>query len=199
MLDVFIDVDSTLNDFSEGYYAYYNKIYGTSHKFKKRNLTQYEISKSIPGITEQEAIDARTKIFSTPGFWLDIPIYPNAAKAVKWINNNFRVFILTAPWVDYLDCAKEKYLWIQKNLPFLPINRVILSNNKSVIHRDSILIDDHINNLYSFKGKTIKFNQPYNKQGMANFEAGSWNQVLSIMKKIKRELERSGHINRLLK
>jgi len=129
MIDVFIDMDSTMNDFAKGYVNYFNHLYKTNHKLRKKNLTRYEISKSIPGISESEAITTRAAIFSFPGFWFDLPIYPNVATTVEWISENFNTYVLTAPWIDYRDCVKEKYLWIEEHLPFIPLNKVTYNKN----------------------------------------------------------------------
>lgn len=195
MVDVFIDMDSTMNDFATGYVNYYNKLYGTSHKLSRKDLIQYEISKCIPDLTDDEAFDSRERIFGTPGFWVDLPIYPNASQVIEWINSNFNTYILTAPWVNtYGICIPEKYEWVQKHLPFFPLNKVIFMHDKHLIHPDSVLIDDHAKNLGRWRGKTIKYVYPYNKNSLSHFEADSWNKVGRLMKGIKKDLEKHGRI-----
>lgn len=195
-MDVFVDMDSTMNNFTAGYVNYYNRLYNTDHVIKKKDLVQYEISKCIPGISEKQAVEARTRIFSTPGFWVDIPAYDNMTKTMKWINENFNTYILTAPWIAYKGCVGEKYEWMEKHLPFIPLDKVIFSHDKSVIHKNSLLIDDYPKNLGTFRGKTMKYLYPFNAKSMANFEVKDWKQVLREMKKIKRDLGRHGSITR---
>lgn len=195
-MDVFVDVDNTLNNFTVGYTNYYNKIYGTNHIIKPKDLVQYEISKCIPGLSEEDVVETRSKIFSTPGFWVNIPIYNNAASALKWISENFSTYILTTPWLEYKDCVREKYEWIEKHLPFFPLNRVIFSHAKHLIHSNSLLIDDYPKNIGRFQGKTMKYLYPFNQHTMSNFEAKNWKQVLRLMKKIKKDVDVHGRITR---
>lgn len=186
MIDVFVDMDSTMNDFAAGYIKYFNRIYGTKHKLSRKDLFRYEISKCIPGLNDDKALEAKFNIFSTPGFWVDIPIYPGVKKTMKWMNDNLNTYILTAPWFDYEDCVKEKYRWIKHHLPFFPLDKVIFCHDKHVIHNNSILIDDNVKNLHAFKGKVLKINYPYNSDATVDYAAKTWGQVLTVMKYIKK-------------
>jgi len=184
-MDVFIDMDSTMNNFASGYINYYNKRFGTNVSLTKTHLTNYEISKCIPGLPEDEAVRARNDIFGTPNFWIDLPIYPGVREAVEWISNNFNTYILTAPWIPYKDCAKEKYIWIENHLPFFPLDKVIFCHDKHLINKDSLLIDDHVKHIEGFKGKTLKINYPYNNVAAATYDADDWFEILKVMKSIK--------------
>jgi len=181
-MDIFIDMDSTMNDFALGYVSYYNALYGTKHVLSNKNLLTYEISKCIPNLKEEEAIKARNEIFSTSNFWLDLPIYPNVVEAVEYMYNNFNTYILTAPWVMYKDCPKEKYEWVETYLPFFPLENVIFCHDKHLIHENSLLIDDNPKCLTSFSGKTLKINYPFNKDVITHYDANNWEGILSIVK-----------------
>jgi len=181
-MDIFIDMDSTMNNFTDGYISYYNHLYGTKHTLTNNDLLVYEISKCIPGLSNESAIKARDEIFSTPGFWYDLPIYSGVQKAVEWMYNNFNTYILTAPWVLYKDCPKEKYQWIEKYLPFFPLENVIFCHDKHLIHENSLLIDDNPKYLTSFSGKTLKINYPFNKDVITHYDADDWESILSIVK-----------------
>jgi 5'-nucleotidase len=175
---------------------YYNKMYNANIKLRKKDLFRYEISKCIPGLEDDEAEKRRNIIFSTPGYWTDLPIYPNAAKVVEWIYQNFNTYILTAPWVDYRDCVPEKYDWIKNHLPFFNLQKVIFCHDKHIIHDQGILIDDNVKHINMFQGKTVRYAYPYNAQAMSTHSADNWNQVLSIMKKMKKELDKNGRFTR---
>jgi len=195
-MDIFIDLDSTTNDFTKGYVSYYNKLYNKNVKLKKKDLLRYEISKTVHPSNEKEAEDIRSRIFSIPEFWTDLPLFPNAASSIEWIFDSFNTYIITAPWIPYKDCLKMKWEWIENNLPFFPLNKVIFSNDKSIIHKNSILIDDHPKHLIGTKGHTLKMNYPFNEKTPSTWEANNWKQILSIMKKIKKDLNKNGRITR---
>lgn len=187
-MDIFIDLDSTTNDFTTGYVNYYNKLYNKKVKLRKKDLYKYEISKVVHPHDDKEAEAIRSKIFSIPEFWTDLPLFPDAAASIEWIFNNFNTYIITAPWIHYEDCLKMKWIWIKEQLPFFPLNKVIFSNDKSIIHKDSILIDDNSKHLIKTKGKTIKMNYPFNKNTSSTWEANNWKQILRIMKRVKKDL-----------
>lgn len=193
-MDIFIDIDSTISDFTAGYLKYYNKLYNKNVKLRKKDLIRYEISKTVHPSDEKEAEDIRSEIFAIPEFWEDLPLFPNAVETVEWIYNNFNTYLITAPWLPYKDCIRKKQEWVETNLPFFPLNKVIFTNDKSIIHSNSILIDDYEKHLLDTRGKTIKMKYPFNKDTPSTWEADNWKQILRIIKNVKKDLNKYGRI-----
>lgn len=182
MYKVFLDMDSTLNEFTEGYINYYNRIYREKIVLKNEDLWQYEISKCIPNLTSEEAEKRKRAIFKVPGYWQNIPIKEGAITAVRWIYDNFDTYILTAPWLDNLDCVKEKIAWIQKYFPFFEVDKIVFSAHKNIIHPQSILVDDKPSNLEEFLGKTIAFDYPFNKDINVDGRITHWREIKDVLK-----------------
>lgn len=182
MYKVFLDMDSTLNDFTQGYVNYYNKVYKKQESLCDEDLWQYEISKCIPGITIEEAERSRAAIFKVPGYWKNIPIKDNAVEAVEWIYANFDTYILTAPWMDNLDCVKEKVEWVGEYFPFFDRSKIIFSAHKNIIDARSILIDDKPQNLEEFQGVRIAFDYPYNRETNVDGRISNWADIKGLLR-----------------
>ena len=56
--------------------------------------------------------------------------------------NDFEIFICTSPHWTNKTCAFDKTNWINKYLPKIPTNRIIMTSDKTVIDGD-FLIDDN--------------------------------------------------------
>jgi len=182
MYKIFLDMDSTLNEFTQGYVNYYNRVYHEKVILTNEDLWQYEISKCIPNLTAKEAEIRKKAIFKVPGYWKNIPIKEGAITAVKWIYNNFDTYILTAPWMDNLNCVQEKVEWIKKYFPYFDTSKIIFSAHKNVIHPQSILIDDKPSNLEEFPGKTIAFDYPFNRNIKVDGRITHWKEANDVLK-----------------
>lgn len=182
-MKVFIDMDSTLNNFLKGYLNYYNYYFDTDIYKTREDLYQYEISKCIDDIDEYTAEKRREIIFRASNFWLDLPPFPYVKDVVGFIYQHCDVYILTQPYLKYKDCFTEKLLWVQKYLPFFPLDRVIFSAFKDVFISDSLLIDDKPSHLQSFRGKTMAFDYPFNRGVSVDYRAYNWLGVKSNIEK----------------
>ena len=191
-MKIFVDMDSTLNDFVKGYVDYYNEIFNKNISIANKDLKQYEISKNIEGIAEEEAVEIRQIIFSTEGFWLSIPPQKNAIKAMKEIVDlGHDVYILTAPWKYSINCYPEKIQWVRNHKPWFDLDKVIFCRDKYLIHGD-IIIDD---NPHYLRNHSCEFAiapiYPFNKE-MPAFFFDDWENVPSIVEEIKHIKQRFG-------
>jgi 5'(3')-deoxyribonucleotidase len=174
-------MDSTLNDFTSAYVFYYNYYFNDTVSLNHDDLYQYEISKCIPGISDDIAELRKRIIFNVPGYWYNIPPKPGIYDAVSWIYSHFNTYILTSPWLDSATCIDEKIKWIEKHLPFFNRNRIVFSMTKSIIHPHSILIDDKPQNLEEFPGIKIAFHYPFNKDMNVDGRIQSWSNAQQVL------------------
>src|SRR6185369_14748323 len=79
-----------------------------------------------------------------PGFFIKLQLMPGAKDAVTELlqNKNLRIYICSKPTTKALNCATEKYQWIQKHFPEL-LNRVCLMGNKELFAGDYLIDDDY--------------------------------------------------------
>ena len=68
------------------------------------------------------------------------------------------VYILTAPSIYNPLCSTEKRLWVEQYLGFDMVERLIISNNKS-LNKGHYLIDDYIEGCgkENFEGELLQF------------------------------------------
>jgi 5'-nucleotidase len=170
-------MDSTINKFWVQMQDYYNTLYQKNIELCRENLTNYQI---IESFDSERGHLIRDEIFSTPGFWETVPIYDNCFEGVKYLYDKYDVRILSAPWSPYDMCCTEKIRWTKKNLPFIDINKIIFSNDKSIIAGD-LLIDDAPYHLAHFANKTIAVDFPYNKKIPVNFRSEDWSSIIKAV------------------
>lgn len=110
-----------------------------------------------------------------PDFFKDIPVMPDAIETVKELANYYEIFVATAA-MEFPNSFREKYDWLQRYFPFIPWKNVVFCGDKSIITSD-YLIDDHIKNLISFKGKGILFSAPHNLKETGFQRVSNWDEI----------------------
>jgi 5'(3')-deoxyribonucleotidase len=106
-------------------------------------LTQVDVSKRLtPDIPEPPATAVK-KEWVKPGFFLSLPLVPDAKVAVRALleDKRYDVRFCTAPLSSCETCASEKIAWIRKHFGQSASRRVIITDDKTLI-RGWILIDD---------------------------------------------------------
>ncbi len=182
-MTIFVDLDHTLNLLYKSYNESYLQLYNKDLKLTRGKLKSY----FFHDITKEaylEAADRTHKIFSIPGFWENVPIYPDAKNVMSFLCSYHDVFIVTAPWVENENCYLEKVKWVKNNLPFFDINNIIFTKHKSLLIGD-IMIDDNPDYLIHNRcKKTIKMWYPYNDK-IPVLEAHSWKDIKNLMIEIQ--------------
>lgn len=191
---ILIDMDSTLNDFTQGYIAYYKKLTGKDVNVTREDLSVYEISKIVHGHNEQESIEIRQQIFSSLGFWKDIPIMPYAKEVVEDLYNKHEVFILTAPWKYSLNCYTEKIEWVENELPFFDTSRVIMTRHKYLVKGDIIVEDSPEFLLNNGCHYAIAIDYPFNRH-LPVLHALDWRDVKMHVDTIQSLREEYGRVH----
>jgi 5'(3')-deoxyribonucleotidase len=118
----------------------------------------------------QKAHDASTKkrpeiIYpqSQYGFFRNLEPIHGAKTGFLTLNTfeNIDVYILSAPSIFNPFSYGEKREWVERELGFKYVKKLILSNNKG-LNRGSYLIDDHIsgNGQEHFQGMILQFGSP---------------------------------------
>lgn len=193
---ILIDMDSTLNDFTQGYVNYYNKLTGKNINVTKDDLNVYEISKVVHGHNEGESNKIRQEIFSSPGFWRDIPILPFAYDVVQYLYKEHDVFILTAPWKHSLNCYTEKIEWVEKELPFFDTSRVIMARHKYLVKGDIIVEDSPEFLLNNGCHYAIAIDYPFNRH-LPVLHAYDWRDAKTHIDTIQSLKDEYGRLHKL--
>lgn len=88
---------------------------------------------------------AKTIAMHSHGFWLTMPVTPDAHKLWDFVPEHQRAVLTAKPQTDSPALvAWEKYAWINKNLGFLPLDRFICCTRveKALYADGNILVDD---------------------------------------------------------
>jgi len=111
------------------------------------------------------------------GFFTSLSPIKEAVNSVNYLDeqDEFEVYILTAPSVLNPLCYTEKRIWIENYFGMEMVKKLIISPNKG-LNKGDYLIDDNNTGRGQdqFEGKLIKF-------GYDNFK--DWNQVIDYFKK----------------
>lgn len=121
------------------------------------------------------------KLFSRlhePGFFKDIPVMPDATDVVFELSRYYEIFVATAS-MEFPNSFREKFDWLQAYFPFIPWTNIVFCGNKSIISSD-FLIDDHVKNLTSFKGKGILFSAPHNLKETNYRRVNNWKEIADL-------------------
>src|SRR5687768_13095007 len=160
---VAVDMDNVIADVTTHYIAWYHRVYGK--RIEKED---------IMGLPETEAFPdgAVMKFLFTPGFFRTVPVMPGAQEALKKLQEDFEVYIVSAA-MEFPHSLSEKYEWLQEHFPFIPWNNMIFCGDKRVICTD-YLIDDHLKNLDSCSGKPILFHATHNTKVNHHIRVQDW-------------------------
>ena len=117
----------------------------------------------IDDVTGWDLPPDMVEIFTTPGFFLHLPIIPGAADGVKKLLEWGHDIIIATNHsnIDYI--AADKVLWVQRNLPMLAANMMI-GGRKDVLQGD-VIIDDNLDYLMNSRCKIkICVDRPWNRE-----------------------------------
>ncbi|MCH5377167.1 MAG: hypothetical protein JJ992_24660 [Planctomycetes bacterium] len=95
---------------------------------------------------------------SIPGFFERLEPVEGAIDSVRQLQQQFDVYVLSAPSTRNPHSYSEKRIWIEKHFDYPFTKRLILSPNKGLLKGD-FLIDDHITGKGqdAFEGEVLHF------------------------------------------
>jgi 5'(3')-deoxyribonucleotidase len=99
-----------------------------------------------------------------------------AREAVEELMKDFDVYIVSAA-MEFPQSLPEKYEWLKEYFPFIDWKNIVFCGDKSVIDTD-YMIDDHVKNLDSFKGRPFLFTAGHNINVDRHTRVNDWKEVL---------------------
>jgi len=168
-----IDLDDTLNCLCKKWIESYNEKYSDNvplSDIKSWNITEY---------VKPECGTDIYKFLAIPGFFRDLDIKPNAIEVVKWLCENYDVYIVSAA---HYAVTGDKGAWLQEHFPFIPYQNIIFCTNKNLVHTD-YLIDDGTHNLETFTGKGLLFDAHHNQAEDRFHRLKGWLEVKDYFEK----------------
>lgn len=184
---IFIDMDNVLTNFTKAFVNACNEIYGDNIVFdnEKHNARWGVPSVIYPEKSVEEHSAIVERVFSTPGFWLNMNPIKGGPEAVKKLQDKGnKVYIVTMPWPTSISCFVEKYYWVKKHLPTVHPSHIIYCKDKELLEGD-IIIDDRPNYLQKNGCRyTVAMDYGYNRGIQVDLRAHSWNDISEFIESI---------------
>lgn len=124
---------------------------------------------------ELEGIKNFRHILHEKGFFRDLPVMQDSQKVVKWLQENYEIFVISAA-MEFPNSLIDKYHWMQDNFPFISWKNYIFSGHKHFMNAD-YLIDDHEHNLLTFSGKGLLYTSTHNIHENRFTRVNNWEEV----------------------
>ena len=174
-ISIAVDMDGVLADTETHFIQYYEKESG-----KKVDR------KTMIGVSESFAFRDKTAVqryVHTPGFFRTLPLIAGSVSAVKFLMEDFDVYIVSAAMVFPLSLYEKKQ-WLEEYFPFISWKNIVFCGVKSIIKAD-YLIDDHVKNLDYFSGTPLMFTAAHNVNISHHRRLNNWEEILAYFKSLR--------------
>ena len=166
MKRIALDMDEVIADVYPKFLDYYERDFGYRPKREDYwGKKVYEL---------EGAIHIRKYLFE-PGFFRDLPVMEGSQEVVKWLHEHYDIYIVTSA-MEFRNSLIDKRDWLEEHFPFIHWKKVIMCGDKSVINAD-YMIDDHVRNLLTFKGKGILYTSTHNTDDTQFTRVNNWKEV----------------------
>ena len=193
-MNILLDCDGILSNFSKGVLDVFNKHYGT--KWKEKDIHSWDMSQTL-GVSR----DIVQEIAAQPNFCLNLDPYPEGIEAAKELGKIGDVWVVTSP-LNSKTWMWERNEWVGKHVG-IDERKVIHTGNKKLI-KGAMLVDDKPKNVEEWNkewpdGVALLFDRPWNQDYPAIWHAPpivrggpvvrvkTWAQVLGHARSIKRQ------------
>lgn len=183
MLRIAIDFDETLFPTLNKVVEVYNMRHDVDIELSQ--ITTYNLHDSLP----PEVADELLELFVYKSVYDSLQPYKGAVRAVKALaEQGHEIYVATSTDVRNMEWKEEL---LQKHFPFIPKKNLIRIHNKSLLNVD-VIVDDKLDNLKSTFADRICFDQPWNRDGSADFaydiyRIHHWGEINNIIQSIERK------------
>ena len=156
---IYIDMDNVVVDLNRAVVERVNQIIGTNHKPEDTKDWWW----SNLGVSQEFLND----ILCEPYIFEEAkPMIGDIQGINRLKDYGLDIVFLTTPHYDSDYSMEEKKRWLEWKFDwFDPYKNLIFSGRKGLVGtRDDYIIDDSINNLKGFKGLSICYDAPWNKE-----------------------------------
>lgn len=179
-----LDLDDVISHFINSWLDYYN--YKSGDHLTTDKITDWDISKFVFPTWKLQMYD----LLKDSCIYEKAEIRNDADKVIQWLLEKADVYIVTA-YNYHISEAKGK--WVEKHLPFFPIENLIFSNKKHIYNID-YLVDDNYEKVINFNGCGILFQNedtPWNHKYKNHYPTvHNWDEVKTYFENEIKELEK---------
>lgn len=169
MTTLAVDMDEVIADAGKKLKTWYKRDYGigfAEDEPKGKNL-------------DEAVLPEHKEVFhqyaNTPGFFLDLEVMPDAKRVLEELNKKYKLYLVSAA-MEFPNSLRDKFDWIQNNLPFITWEQICLCGSKSIIQTD-IMIDDRIRNFKSFNGRKLLYYAHHNSNVTGYERVNNWKEI----------------------
>jgi len=174
---ILLDQDGVLADFELAFHKAWSLSGQSNPPLSLENRRSFYVRDDYPA----ECRGAIEAIYTSPGFYRNLPPIPGAVDAVmELLAAGHDVRIYTSPLTAYRNCVSEKYEWVEQHFGLDFVARLIVTKDKTIVHGD-ILVDDKpdVTGTRSPDWRHVVFDQPYNRMSRApRINWTDWRSVL---------------------
>lgn len=167
---ILVDIDSTITNFGEVLLKYLNQFYNTKYEYNDISYYNWFVDTfSDPWLVTEFDY-----------FWDEVKVDSKAIATIEyWTKQGRQVYLCTSSHFNNMLSYKIKKTLEPFNSELINENNVIITQNKSIINAN-IMIDDSLDNLYSFTGVKICYAQPWNKN-YEGYNVNRWDKINGIV------------------
>lgn len=173
MKRIALDMDEVIADVIPKFSDIFEAEFG-----RRPQLEEYQ-GKKIYDVNDASHIRHR---LHDPGFFADLPVMEGSQEVVKWLNEHFDLYIVTAA-SEFRNSLADKHDWLRKNFPFIHWKKFVFCGDKSIIKAD-YLIDDHVRNLKKFSGKGVLYTASHNIYDSTFDRVNNWKEVRAYFENV---------------
>jgi 5'(3')-deoxyribonucleotidase len=170
IMRIAIDMDEVLADPIHKFIQLYNRDYQIPMDLKQ------EPGKEFFHHLPQEINRKWFEYINEKGFFRDLPIIDGAVEAVKKLQENNEVYIVSAA-MEFRNSLEDKFDWLEEHFPFISWKNIMFCGEK-IVNVD-VLIDDRAKNFVGFNGRKLLFTSPHNLFITDYERVNNWEEVLA--------------------
>lgn len=185
---LFVDMDNVIVNLSEGVVDWINRelekpVYKGSYRcdLTEKDIVQYYFWDNYK-LQESFGRKLQERMFNTEKFWYSLSPIRDSLNVLRRLSEKFNIYIATRPALNDV-CISEKMDWVKIHLPFIGVDKVVFTQDKSILRGD-IMIDDEYEQLKRFEGTRILFYQPYTSWDVltkCDYVVKSWKSLEEIL------------------
>ncbi|MBR0165097.1 MAG: hypothetical protein IJQ12_10535 [Lachnospiraceae bacterium] len=181
---ILVDMDDTLENFTEAWVDYANRRFGTS--VAPEEITDWDPSVHFEGVSHDEMYD----LILEDDFYYTLKPLEDAAHYLKKIMDaGHEVLIVTSTQHQVVPIKMEQVLF--RFFPFLTWDQVIVTSRKQMLRGD-ILIDDaphnHIGGDYEKILITAPHNRHFDAEAHGMIRVDNWEEIYREVMRIAEEM-----------
>lgn len=178
---ILVDMDGVIADFEGSFINLWKQQHPRQAYIALEERNTFYLLHQYPRELQPLALE----IISAPGFYRGLAVIPGAVEALREMAaTGIDVRICSSPARDYRNCVLEKYEWVDEHLGPEWIERVILTEDKTLIRGD-ILIDDRpeVPGSDTPTWEHVLFDQPYNR-AVIDKRRLTWKNWKTVLKEV---------------